>query len=159
MAAAGAGIGVARGLGIAVIGGGPGGLYFASLAKQLDPTRRIEVWERNPPDDTFGFGVVFSEETLGGIEHADPEVARLMRERFAEWDDIDIHYRGTRITVGGNHFAAMSRHSLNRLLQERARQLGVTVRFGELAPSVEALSSDFDLVVAADGPSNSAAAT
>ena len=79
---------------IAVIGGGPGGLYFAALAKQLDPTRDITVWERNPPDDTYGFGVVFSDETLGGIEHADPVIHEAMAASFARWDDIDVRFRG-----------------------------------------------------------------
>ena len=68
---------------IAVIGGGPAGLYFAALAKQLDATREITVWERNAPDDTFGFGVVFSDETLGGIEHADPAIYRAVQAEFA----------------------------------------------------------------------------
>ncbi len=73
---------------------GPGGLYFALLAKQLRPHRQITVWERNAADDTFGFGVVFSDETLGGIEHADPAIYRRMEREFARWDDIDVHYRG-----------------------------------------------------------------
>jgi 2-polyprenyl-6-methoxyphenol hydroxylase-like FAD-dependent oxidoreductase len=76
---------------IAVLGGGPGGLYFAALAKQLDARHDITVWERNAADDTFGFGVVFSDETLGGIEHADEEIFSAMRREFARWDDIDVH--------------------------------------------------------------------
>ena len=80
---------------IAIVGGGPGGLYFAALMKQLDPAHEITVWERNAPDDTFGFGVVFSDETLGGIEHADTgDLPTRWRERFARWTDIDIHFRG-----------------------------------------------------------------
>ncbi len=75
---------------IAVIGGGPGGLYFGALAKQLDPAREIDVWERNAADDTFGFGVVFSDETLGGIEHADRAIHDAMAAEFARWDDIDV---------------------------------------------------------------------
>src|SRR5918993_1643879 len=90
---------------IAVVGGGPGGLYFSALAKQLDPGHDITVWERNAPDDTFGFGVVFSDETLGGIEHADTAVFEAMRAEFARWDDIDVHYRGTVTTSGGHGFA------------------------------------------------------
>ena len=85
---------------IAVLGGGPGGLYFAALAKQLDPRHEITVWERNAADDTFGFGVVFSDETLGGIEHADIEVFAAMRREFARWDDIDVHFRGTTLHLG-----------------------------------------------------------
>jgi anthraniloyl-CoA monooxygenase len=90
---------------IAVLGGGPGGLYFAALAKQLDPRHEITVWERNAADDTFGFGVVFSDETLGGIEHADIEIFHAMAAEFARWDDIDVHFRGTTLTSGGHGFA------------------------------------------------------
>lgn len=86
---------------IAIIGGGPAGLYFAALAQQLDPTREITVWERNAPDDTFGFGVVFSDETLDGIAGADPAVFAGMEAEFARWSDIDIHYRGSVQTSGG----------------------------------------------------------
>ena len=86
---------------IAVLGGGPGGLYFAALARQLDAGHDITVWERNAADDTFGFGVVFSDETLGGIEHADPEIFARMSREFARWDDIDVHFRDTVFTSGG----------------------------------------------------------
>ena len=93
---------------IAVLGGGPGGLYFAALAKQLDPRHEVHLWERNAPGDTFGFGVVFSDETLGGIEHADAAVFAAMERDFARWDDIDVHYHGTVLTSGGHGFAAMA---------------------------------------------------
>ncbi|MFK4272742.1 bifunctional salicylyl-CoA 5-hydroxylase/oxidoreductase [Streptomyces milbemycinicus] len=136
---------------IAIIGGGPGGLYFAALMKQLDPAHDITVWERNARDDTFGFGVVFSDETLGGIENADPEFADAMARRFARWTDIDIHYRGQSHTVGGQGFAAMSRKELLRLLQERCRDLGVVVHYSTLAPAVGDLRASYDLVVGADG--------
>src|SRR5437016_14070363 len=114
---------------IAVVGGGPGGLYFAALAKQLDAGHEITVWERNAPDDTFGFGVVFSDETLGGIEHADAEVFEAMRREFARWDDIDVHYRGTVRTSGGHGFAAMSRRRLLNILQARLAGLGGELRY------------------------------
>jgi anthraniloyl-CoA monooxygenase len=143
---------------IAVLGGGPGGLYFAALAKALDPHAEIRVWERNAPDDTFGFGVVFSDETLGGIEHADPVIYARMTKLFARWDDIDIHYRGTVTTVGGQGFAAMSRKKLLQLLQERCMELGVQIDFRRQAPDVDTLSRDYDLVIAADG-ANSAVRT
>jgi len=136
---------------IAVVGGGPGGLYFAALTKQLDPRHEITVWERNAPDDTFGFGVVFSDETLGGIEHADPVVYRAMEREFARWDDIDVHYRDQVITSGGHGFAAMSRKRLLQILQERSLELDVDVRFRTEAPPVEALAADHDVVLAADG--------
>jgi len=97
---------------IAVIGGGPGGLYFAALNRQLHPEHEITVWERNAADDTFGFGVVFSDETLGGIEHADEQVYGQMQREFARWDDIDVHFRDEVLTSGGHGFAAMSRRRL-----------------------------------------------
>jgi anthraniloyl-CoA monooxygenase len=136
---------------IAVIGGGPGGLYFAALARQLDPGSEITVWERNAADDTFGFGVVFSDETLGGIEHADGSIYAAMEREFARWDDIDVHFRGTVHTSGGHGFAAMSRKRLLQILQQRCAELGVTVHFSALAPDAAELSASHDLVVAADG--------
>jgi anthraniloyl-CoA monooxygenase len=136
---------------IAVIGGGPGGLYFAALARQLAPDDEITVWERNAPDDTFGFGVVFSDETLGGIGHADPAVYRAMEREFARWDDIDVHVKGERITSGGHGFAAMNRRRLLQILQARCRELGVTIRFRAEAPDAAGLAASHDLVVAADG--------
>jgi anthraniloyl-CoA monooxygenase len=136
---------------IAVIGGGPGGLYFSALAKQLGPQHEITVWERNASDDTFGFGVVFSDETLGGIEHADPEIHLRMEQEFARWDDIDVHFRGTVVTSGGHGFAAMSRKRLLEILHERCAALGVAVHFLTEAPDTEVLSATHDLVVAADG--------
>lgn len=136
---------------IAIVGGGPGGLYFAALMKQLDPSHDITLWERNAASDTFGFGVVFSDETLGGIGNADPVVAEYMSRRFARWSDIDIHFRGEMTTVGGQGFAAMSRKELLELLQRRCIELNVDVRFSTLAPAVEELEANYDLVLAADG--------
>ncbi|MFD4251340.1 bifunctional salicylyl-CoA 5-hydroxylase/oxidoreductase [Amycolatopsis thermoflava] len=136
---------------IAVVGGGPGGLYFAALAQQLGPGDEIDVWERNAADDTFGFGVVFSDETLGGIEHADESIYRQMEREFARWDDIDVHYRGEVLTSGGHGFAAMSRKRLLQILQHRCADLGVRLHFRTLAPDVDRLAADYDLVVAADG--------
>ncbi|WP_068422864.1 bifunctional salicylyl-CoA 5-hydroxylase/oxidoreductase [Janibacter terrae] len=136
---------------IAVVGGGPGGLYFALLAKQLGPDHEITVWERNAADDTFGFGVVFSDETLGGIEHADPVIHEAMKAEFALWDDIDVHYRDEVITSGGHGFAALSRKRLLQIMQARAAAVGVAVHFETAAPDVEELSRTHDLVVAADG--------
>ncbi|WP_309059731.1 bifunctional salicylyl-CoA 5-hydroxylase/oxidoreductase [Streptomyces sp.] len=136
---------------VAVIGGGPGGLYAAALLKRLDPAREITVWERNAPDDTFGFGVVLSDETLGGIEHADPVVYAALQRAFVRWDDIDIVHRGVRHTSGGHGFAALGRRRLLRILHERCRSLGVELRFRTEAPDVERLARTHDLVVAADG--------
>jgi anthraniloyl-CoA monooxygenase len=136
---------------IAIVGGGPGGLYLAALMKRLDPAHDITVWERNAPDDTFGFGVVFSDETLGGIENADTTIYGAMASRFARWTDIDIEMNGHAFTVGGQGFAAMGRKDLLQLLQQRAAELGVTVHYSTLAPDVDELREAHDLVVAADG--------
>ncbi|AVH61087.1 MULTISPECIES: bifunctional salicylyl-CoA 5-hydroxylase/oxidoreductase [Streptomyces] len=136
---------------VAVIGGGPGGLYAAALLKRLDPAREITVWERNAPDDTFGFGVVLSDETLGGIEHADPVVYAALQDEFVRWDDIDIVHRGVLHTSGGHGFAALGRRRLLEILHERCRSLGVELRFRAEAPPVSELMTAYDLVVAADG--------
>ena len=136
---------------IAIVGGGPGGLYFAALMKGLDPAHEITVWERNAPDDTFGFGVVFSDETLGGIETADTVIHRRMENQFARWTDIDVNFNGHAFTVGGQGFAAMSRKVLLQILQERAAELGVTVRYRTGAPDADELRASHDLVVGADG--------
>jgi anthraniloyl-CoA monooxygenase len=140
---------------IGVIGGGPGGLYFSALAQQLarqtGEQHEITVWERNAADDTFGFGVVFSDETLGGIEHADPSVFAAMQHEFAVWDDIDVHFKGEVVTSGGHGFAAMSRRRLLEILQGRCAELGVTLQFRTEAPDVAELAATHDLVVACDG--------
>ena len=140
---------------VAIVGGGPGGLYLAALMKGLNPRHDVTVWERNAPDDTFGFGVVFSDETLGGIEGADPVVHDEMERRFARWTDIDVTLSDAHgehpFTVGGQGFAAMSRKDLLRILQQRATALGVDIRYRTTAPDIERLRADHDLVVAADG--------
>ena len=136
---------------VAVIGGGPGGLYFAALAKQLSPAWQVTVWERNVADDTFGFGVVFSDETLDGIAQADPEVFAAMSSRFARWSDIDVRFGGRTLTSGGHGFAALGRRQMLGILQDRCMDLGVDVRYRTQAPPVEELSETYDLVVAADG--------
>ncbi|MCF2530882.1 oxidoreductase [Yinghuangia soli] len=136
---------------IAVIGGGPGGLYLAALVKQLSPSWDITVWERNAPDDTFGFGVVFSDETLDGIAQADPVVYAAMSAEFARWTDIDVRYGGRTLTSGGHGFAALGRKRLLQILQGRCAELDVDVRYRTEAPDVRELAAEYDLVVAADG--------
>src|SRR5262245_46285337 len=136
---------------IAVIGGGPGGLYFATLTKQLDPRHEITVRERNAATDTFGFGVVLSDETLGGLAHADPAIYRAMSAEFAQWADVEVPCCGAVSTSGGHGFAAMSRARLLEILQERCRELGIELNYRTEAPAADQLSAECDLVVAADG--------
>ena len=136
---------------IAVIGGGPGGLYFAILMKKWQPAAEITVFERNRPDDTFGFGVVFSDATLDIFERYDAESYRAITENFAYWDDIEVRFKDTVHRIGGNGFCGCSRQTLLILLQNRARQLGVEMKFQtEIDPSPETFGA-YDLVVAADG--------
>ena len=134
---------------IAIIGGGPGGLYFAILMKRSRPEAEITVYERNRADDTFGFGVVFSDETLRNFEAQDPESYKAITEHFAYWDDIEIHFKDTVHRIGGNGFCGCSRRTLLLLLQARCRELGVTLRFETEIADPAAL--DADLIVAADG--------
>ncbi|MBK1659419.1 bifunctional salicylyl-CoA 5-hydroxylase/oxidoreductase [Paracraurococcus ruber] len=134
---------------IAVIGGGPAGLYFAILMRRDFPAARITVVERNRPDDTFGFGVVFSDATLDAFAAADPRSYRAIAESFAYWDDIEVHAKGAVHRIGGNGFCGCARTTLLRLLQDRARGLGVELRYGEDAAPED--FPDADLIVAADG--------
>lgn len=134
---------------VAVVGGGPGGLYAAALLARQGHT--VEVWERNAPDDTFGFGVVLSDETLGGIEQADSVVYAALSAEFVRWDDVDIVHRGRLLTSGGHGFAALGRRRLLEILHERCTGLGVRLRFRAEAPDAFALAGSYDLVVAADG--------
>jgi anthraniloyl-CoA monooxygenase len=134
---------------VACVGGGPGGLYLAILLKLRDPRHDVTVFERNAADDTFGFGVVFSDETLDAFAAADPVSHAALAAEFVSWGDIDVHLRGEVYTSGGHGFSAMSRQRLLTILQERAAGLGVTLHFGQPAPPVEGM--DHDLVVGADG--------
>ncbi|NOJ45302.1 bifunctional salicylyl-CoA 5-hydroxylase/oxidoreductase [Bradyrhizobium archetypum] len=135
---------------VAIIGGGPAGLYAAILLKKQRPQAEITVYERNRADDTFGFGVVFSDATLDNFEKYDPPSYRRITQEFAYWDDIAVHFRGTVHRVGGNGFCGCSRRTLLLILQERARELGVTLKF-ETDIDDEARFADADLIVLADG--------
>ncbi len=139
---------------ISVLGGGPAGLYFAILMKQAHPDTDITVIERNRADDTFGFGVVFSDATLATFERYDPESYRMITDRFAYWDDIEVRYKGSVHRIGGNGFCGCARRTLLMLLQERGRSLGVKYQFQTSFTDLAAFA-DSDLIVAADGINSS----
>lgn len=134
----------------AVIGGGPAGLYFALLAKKANPSDEVLVVERNPPDATFGWGVVFSEETLGALRDADYETYTEIGESFARWNAIDIHYRDTTIRSRGHVFTGISRKVLLNILQRRCQALDVQLRFEREVRDVHEFD-DADLIIGADG--------
>jgi anthraniloyl-CoA monooxygenase len=135
---------------VSVIGGGPGGLYFALLAKKAWPRWDITVYERNRPDDTFGFGVVFSDQTLDAFKAYDAVTYERIRRRFAYWGDVDVVYKGKVMRSGGNGFCGCSRVALLNILQDRGRELGVQMRFQREVEGLEEFA-DSDLVVVADG--------
>src|SRR5918911_2040205 len=135
---------------IAIIGGGPAGLYAAILLKKQRPSADITVYERNRADDTFGFGVVFSDATLDNFEKHDLPSYRRITQEFAYWDDIAVHFKGTVHRIGGNGFCGCARRTLLTILQDRARELGVRLVFGSEVED-KTRFADFDLVVAADG--------
>jgi len=135
---------------IVCVGGGPAGLYAAILLRQAMPAARIEVFERNRPDDTFGWGVVFSDQTMANFQAADPESHAAILANFHHWDDIAIYFGGRRLLSGGHGFCGIARKRLLALLQERARELGVVQHFRHEVEDDSAFA-DADLIVAADG--------
>ena len=138
---------------ITVIGGGPGGLYFSILTKKAMPHCQIDIYERNKPDDSFGFGVVFSDETLGEFLKRDMKSYELIRSKFAYWDDIIIARDGESVTIAGNGFCGCSRKTLLQLLQQRCVEEGVNLHFEQ---NVDDLSqfADSDIILATDGISS-----
>ena len=136
---------------IEVIGGGPAGLYFSLLMKRRDPSHEITIYELNRPDDTFGFGVVFSAETLGHFRDYDDVTHDRMRETFAYWDDIDTYFKGEKITSRGHGFCGMSRKELLLIMHERCRELGITLKFETEISSLDQIAPDADLIIAANG--------
>lgn len=136
---------------VACIGAGPGGLFAATLVRRLLPDSVVTVYERNRAEDVFGFGVVFSDQTLDRIDAADPVLRDALARHGVHWDRIDVRLKGEQVTVAGNGMAAIHRRILLTLLQERAGELGVDVRWSTPVPDIRALAADHDLVVAADG--------
>ncbi|HEX5493268.1 MAG TPA: bifunctional salicylyl-CoA 5-hydroxylase/oxidoreductase [Mycobacteriales bacterium] len=136
---------------VACLGGGPGGLFLAILLKLADPSHRVTVFERNAPGDTFGFGVVFSEETLANLAAADPVSLGQIAASFRQWSAIELRWRGRTMRSDGHAFAALARTRLLGILTDRARGLGVDVAEGTEVTDHAALRRSHDLVVACDG--------
>ena len=136
---------------INIIGGGPAGLYFAILMKKEDASHQIRIFERNGPDDTFGWGVVFSGKTLANLRAADAESHAEITREFEAWDNVDVVHRDTKISIHGNSFSGIQRLRLLKILQRRAEELGVEIEFRNEIHDVEALRNDCDLLLAADG--------
>ena len=136
---------------IACVGGGPAGLVFAISMKLRDPRHEIVVFERNDPGDTFGWGVVFSDQTMENLRANDPKSADEIEAGFAHWDDIDVHIHGQTITSSGHGFVGIGRKRLLNILQDRARELGVELAFRTEIEADEKLLAQYDLVLACDG--------
>lgn len=135
---------------VVCIGGGPAGLYFAILLKEARPDCSVVVYERNRPEDTFGFGVVFSDETMNHVAESDPDTFAAIREEFAHWKDIEIHIGDQIIRSTGHGFSGLSRHRLLHILRERCAEVGVTIHFEAPIHDLSLLKGA-DLIVAADG--------
>ena len=138
---------------ILCVGGGPAGLYLALLMKRADARHQVRVVERNRAYDTFGWGVVFSDQTLGNLAAADPETAAAIAGAFNRWDNIDVHFKGRTITSGGHGFCGIGRKRLLNILQHRCEALGVELVFETNVDDEHAAAAAFDadIVVAADG--------
>jgi 2-polyprenyl-6-methoxyphenol hydroxylase-like FAD-dependent oxidoreductase len=136
---------------INIIGGGPAGLYFAILMKKAKGSHRIKIHERNGPDDTFGWGVVFSGKTLANLRAADAESHTEITKQFEAWDNVDVVHQDTKISIHGNSFSGIARLHLLKILQRRAEELGVEIEYRSEIQDVESLRNDCDLLLAADG--------
>src|SRR6266545_4054071 len=141
---------------INIIGGGPAGLYFAILMKKSNPEHQITVYERNGPDDTFGWGVVFSGKTLANLRVADTETHGQITRAFAAWDNVDVVHGDTKISIHGNSFSGIARLELLKILQRRCEHLDVKLLFRTEIPDVDPLRTNCDLLLAADGVNSTA---
>src|SRR6266850_4663684 len=141
---------------INIIGGGPAGLYFAILMKKSNSKHQITVYERNGPDDTFGWGVVFSGKTLRNLRAADQESHEEINRTFEAWDNVDVVHRDEKISIHGNSFSGIARLELLKILQRRCEQLGVQVLFRTEVADIYSLRRQCDLLVAADGVNSTA---
>jgi anthraniloyl-CoA monooxygenase len=136
---------------IACLGGGPAGLYFAILMKKANPTHDITVIDRNAADNTFGWGIVFSDKTMDGFRDADEQVVNEIEANFHHWDDIDVHFKGRKITSGGHGFCGIARLKLLQIFQHRAAELGVKMLWEQEITDPDIYAKEYDLVVGADG--------
>jgi anthraniloyl-CoA monooxygenase len=141
---------------INIIGGGPAGMYFAILMKKADLAHEITVYERNRPDDTFGWGVVFSGKTLANLRAADEESHAEITRAFAAWDNVDVVHHDNKVSIHGNSFSGIARLQLLKILQRRCEELGVKLLFRTEVPDVDTLRAECDLLVAADGVNSTA---
>jgi anthraniloyl-CoA monooxygenase len=139
-----------------IIGGGPAGMYFAILMKKADAGHDITVYERNGPDDTFGWGVVFSGKTLANLRAADEESHAEITRNFAAWDNVDVVHRKDKISIHGNSFSGIERLQLLKILQSRCEQLGIELVFRNEVADIDSMRANCDLVVAADGVNSTA---
>ena len=141
---------------INIIGGGPAGMYFAILMKKADAGHDIIVYERNGPDDTFGWGVVFSGKTRANLRAADEESHAEITRNFAAWDNVDVVHRQDKISIHGNSFSGIERLQLLKILQRRCEELGIELRFRTEVTDLDSLRANCDLLVAADGVNSTA---
>jgi anthraniloyl-CoA monooxygenase len=136
---------------INIIGGGPAGMYFAILMKSANAAHQITIYERNGPDDTFGWGVVFSGKSLANLRAADEPSHTEITRNFAAWDNVDVVHRGEKISIHGNSFTGIARLRLLKILQKRCEELGITIRFRTEVKVFDLLKTESDVLVAADG--------
>src|SRR5437660_4193654 len=136
---------------ITIIGGGPAGMYFAILMKQADAAHDITIYERNGPDDTFGWGVVFSGKTLANLREADEASHSEITRDFEAWDNVDVVHRNEKISIHGNSFSGIARIRLLKILQRRCEELGIEINFRSELTDIETLRRDCKLLVGADG--------